>query len=105
MSDGLKKEKMMMAIIKMNKPLKVKNSRSYKCVRQHFAEWNVKNKSRVIEYNGQTHTIREWSEILEIPYNQFRMFFYRGYSLTKIMNKPVIVKATHYYNGKLYNIK
>ena len=83
----------------------INNSRTYQILRKEFSKWNTKTKSKYITWNGETHTIKEWSVIRNIPYNQFRMFFYRGYSIDKIMTKCVIEKRTHEYNGKMYTTK
>lgn len=81
-------------------------SRIFQLLREKFSEWNIKHKSRYVEWDGEIHTIREWSEIKRIPYNQFRMLFYRGHSIEHIMNKSSIdSKKYHLYKGKYYGTK
>lgn len=48
---------------------------------------NNRSNSRYITHNGETHTIQEWSEILDIPYTTLYMRFRNGWSADKALNK------------------
>lgn len=55
---------------------------------------NNKNSNHLITYNGETHTLAEWSEILGITYNTLHSrVVQRGWDLDKAFNKPI--KATN----------
>lgn len=45
-----------------------------------------KRNSIKMEYNGETHTMREWAEILNIPYNKITMAHRKGKSIKDILN-------------------
>lgn len=46
---------------------------------------NNTRRNRYIEYNGETHTIAEWSRILNIPYDKLRGRITRGWSIEKAL--------------------
>lgn len=51
------------------------------------AQSNNRSNSRFVTYNGETHTIQEWSEILNIPYNTLYMRLKNGWSVDRALNK------------------
>lgn len=50
---------------------------------------NNKQNNICIEYNGETHTIAEWANILGINYITLWMRFRRGWSVEKALQTPV----------------
>lgn len=55
---------------------------------------NNTRKNRIITYNGKTHTMSEWCEILGVKLQTLSARIYRGWSLEDVMTKP-IKKQTH----------
>lgn len=49
-------------------------------------------KNKFFSYNGETHCISEWCEILNINYHTFFSRFLRGWDIDKIINTPVRTK-------------
>ena len=48
---------------------------------------NNRKTNRYIEYNGEKHTISEWSELYNINYHTFCSRLYRGWKFEDIINK------------------
>lgn len=55
---------------------------------------NNTRRNRNITYNGETHTMSEWCEILGVKLGTLSARIYRGWSLEDVMTKP-IRKQTH----------
>lgn len=101
--------KFLYAVIKMNfcngKCQNRKESKSfiYQRLREEVSKMNIKEKSRYVKWNGKLYTIRELSEIRNIPYKQFRMLFYRNNhknDINYIMSHDIEDKRHHFYNGQ-----
>ena len=63
---------------------------------------NANNKSNNVrlEYNGQIHTLREWSELLNIPYHVIQTRRRAGWPVERILTTPVEQqKKYHTING------
>lgn len=50
---------------------------------------NNKRNNHYITYNGETHTMMEWSKILSISYNQLRDRIRRNWSIERAFNQPI----------------
>lgn len=48
---------------------------------------NNRSNSRYVTYNGEVHTIQEWSEIVNIPYSTLYMRFRNGWSADEALHK------------------
>lgn len=62
-----------------------------------FVDWSIqsnnKSSNRNITYNGETHTIAEWSNILNIKYRTLNNRINRGWSIQDAFNRPVKYKG------------
>lgn len=56
---------------------------------------NNRRNNRLIEYNGETHTLSEWSEILGIKSHTLTMRFKYNWSIEKTFTTPVGKKKVH----------
>lgn len=50
---------------------------------------NNRRSNRCINYLGETHTVKEWSEILKIDYADMKSRLRSGWSIEKIVSTPV----------------
>ena len=53
-----------------------------------FQERRLILTSRKLEYNGEIHTIKEWSRIAGISYSTFRSRIYNGWKIEKAIKQP-----------------
>ena len=56
------------------------------------------NNTRVnvfITYNGETHTIAEWSDITGIPYHRLQVRYQKGMDLNKVFSKDKLVNKSN----------
>lgn len=65
---------------------------------------NARNtsKNKCIEWNGETHPLSEWCEILGLEYNTINMRLYRGWSFEKAVSTPLRVWDDDDLNGKRF---
>ena len=61
---------------------------------------NNTRKNRVITYNGETHTMSEWCEILGVKLGTLSARIYRGWSLEDVMTRPIRKQLTHQHEDK-----
>ena len=54
-----------------------------------YVQANNKRSNRCVEYNGETHTIAEWAEILGIKYATLRKRINDGWDVEKAFSAPV----------------
>lgn len=52
------------------------------------AQQNNKRNNTKIEFNGETHTMSEWSDIVGIPFAVLHHRFQRGWSVEKALTTP-----------------
>ena len=50
---------------------------------------NNKRNNHLITYNGETHTMMEWSRLLNIEYDLIRNRLKRGWSVKKALTRKV----------------
>lgn len=50
---------------------------------------NNTRKNRILEYRGERHTMSEWSDILQMPYNLINSRIFRGWSVEKALTTPL----------------
>lgn len=55
----------------------------------HKTQANNKTCNRIVEYNGQKHTISQWAEILGMNFVALRMRLHRKWSVNKSFNTPL----------------
>ena len=75
------------------------------CWKSMKEQANNKRTNLFIEYNEETHTLSEWSEILNIPYTtlQSRICSY-GWDIEKAFTTPIKTYPTYTYNGETHTI-
>ena len=61
---------------------------------------NNTRKNRVITYNGETHTMSEWCEILRVKLGTLSARIYRGWSLEDVKKKPIRKQLPHQHEEK-----
>jgi hypothetical protein len=66
---------------------------------------NNKRTNHIVEYNGEKHTLSEWSEILSIPYTtlQSRICTYK-WDVEKAFTTPSKKYPTYTFNGETHTI-
>lgn len=52
-----------------------------------YEQMNNTRRTRHFEYNGETHTLREWSEITGIPFTRLKGRLQRGWSIEKTLTE------------------
>lgn len=67
--------------IDVNGPYSPENCRLVDCV----AQANNRRSNIVLTYNGQSHTLKEWSDIQNIPYKLMNARFHRGWSVERLL--------------------
>lgn len=50
---------------------------------------NNQSRNRRITYNGETRTLSEWSELVDIPYDTIKRRIYQGWNVEKALTEPV----------------
>ena len=60
-------------------------------------------KNRVIEFNGEKHTIAEWTEILNLPYSRIYNRLADGWSVERAFTTPVNEKHINKKYREKYN--
>ena len=61
--------------------------------------------SKFITYNGETHTISEWANKLNIPFTTLENRLISGWTIEKALSTPVEKKVSYInYNGNDYSI-
>lgn len=53
------------------------------------AQANNMRTNRLLTYNGETHTMSEWADIMDIPYQRLDSRMYRGWSVERALTEPV----------------
>ena len=61
---------------------------------------NNTRKNRLLTYNGETHTMSEWCEILGVKLGTLSSRIYRGWSVEDAMTKPIRKQLTHHSEDK-----
>lgn len=55
----------------------------------HGEQMNNTRRNKTFEYNGERHTLREWSEITGVPYHRLRgRVSYRGWTIKQALELP-----------------
>lgn len=54
-----------------------------------FVQSNNTRRNRWISYDGESHTVGEWSKILNIPYKDLHARIQRGWSIDRAFNQPL----------------
>lgn len=54
-----------------------------------------KRDNRILEFAGQSHTMKDWSEILNIPYGLINSRIFRGWSTERTLTTPRNEKYVH----------
>lgn len=49
------------------------------------AQANNTRTNRMLTYNGETHTMAEWAEIIGMPYNRLNSRIFRGWSVERAL--------------------
>ena len=66
-----------------------------------------KRNNRLITYNGETHCLSEWAEIMNMTVNTIESRLLKGWDIEKVFQKEVR-NTGHYqleYKGKIYNLQ
>lgn len=61
---------------------------------------NNKRSNRRLEYQGETHTISEWNDILGFPRSLINRRLYAGWSVEKALSTPYTIDYRIEYNGE-----
>ena len=59
----------------------------------HFEQQSNKRNNHILTYNGESHTVMQWSRILNISYNVLFARLRRGWDVERVLSTPVIVKS------------
>lgn len=73
-------------------------------ISMHDQQYNKRESNyvfnKIIKYNGEEHTLREWSNLVNIPYKVLRIRYLRGWSIDKIFTEPIRHKNVYLeYDG------
>ena len=55
----------------------------------HKTQARLKTSNTIVKWNGESHCLAEWSEIMNIPFTALRMRFHRGWSIKDALTKPI----------------
>lgn len=58
--------------------------------------------NRKISYQGETHTLAEWSRVLNLPMKRLESRLRKGWTVERAMREPFRPEATHCPNGHEY---
>lgn len=61
---------------------------------------NNKTNNHKLTYNGETHTISEWAEIYNIPYDRLQMRISHGWDIEKALLTPKMNNQFTFYKGE-----
>lgn len=76
------------------------------CWKTAKEQGNNRRTNRVIEYNGDIHTLMEWSEILEMNYQTLRGRINNyGWSIEKAFTTPIRQYPMYTCNGETHSIE
>ena len=61
---------------------------------------NNTRRNHLLTYNNETHTIAEWAEIMNMPYDRLHMRIKHGWDIEKALLTPKMANATTIYKVK-----
>lgn len=76
---------------------RIDNSKGYSPDNCRWANRVTQNRNKddnvLLTYKGETHTISEWAEILDVRYSTFYSRLKRGWSVEETIEKPLRIRA------------
>lgn len=71
---------------------RIDNNKGYSLENCRWVTQSIQNRNKRtnnnLTYNGETHCLKEWAEILGVNYKSFYNRFFNGWSLDRIFNQP-----------------